>query len=155
MDAVSGRGLSIGARYASPLVIFLLLGFLAPLVTVVAFAFAEPKSFEVFRTFTLENFAAVLDPSNTVWRSFVWSLVLAALCVAVLAVIAYPIAYGLNRVFGRFAPLISVLFVFPRSSRRTCGYTAGCSSSLRTACSTACLRRSIWAARPMCSTARD
>jgi spermidine/putrescine transport system permease protein len=113
MDAVSGRGLSTGARYASPLVIFLLLGFLAPLVTVVAFAFAEPKSFEVFRTFTLDNFAAVLNPSNTVWRSFVWSLVLAALCVSMLAVIAYPIAYGLNRVFGRFAPLISVLFVFP------------------------------------------
>lgn len=110
---VRGRGLSTGARYASPLVVFLLLGFLAPLVTVVAFAFAEPKSFEVFRSFTLANFAAVLDPSNTVWRSFAWSLGLATLCVVALAFIAYPIAYGLNRVFGRFATLISVLFVFP------------------------------------------
>ena len=113
IDAISGRVLSAGSRCASPLVIFLLLGFLAPLVTVVAFAFAEPKTFEVFQTFTLENFSTIFDSSNSVWRSFVWSLVLAALCVAILAVVAYPIAYGLNSVFGRLAPFISILFVFP------------------------------------------
>jgi spermidine/putrescine transport system permease protein len=113
VNAISGRALSAGSRCASPLVIFLLLGFLAPLVTVIAFAFAEPKTFEVFQTFTLENFSAIFDASNSVWRSFVWSLVLAVLCVAILAVVAYPIAYGLNSVFGRFAPFISILFVFP------------------------------------------
>jgi len=104
---------STGLRYASPVLLFLLLGFLAPLVTVVAYAFASPKSFEVFTSFTLANFSAVLDSSNTVWTSFVWSLGLAAACTIILALIAYPIAYGLNHAFGRFSSLVSVLFVFP------------------------------------------
>ncbi|QRM53717.1 ABC transporter permease [Sinorhizobium sp. BG8] len=105
--------LSAGLRSASPVLVLLLLGFLAPLLTVAAYAFATPKSFDVFRSFTLTNFAAIVDPSNTVWTSFVWSLAFAFANVVLLAVIAYPIAYGLNRVFGRAASLVSILFVFP------------------------------------------
>ncbi len=82
-------------------------------MTVAAYAFATPKSFDVFRTFTLVNFAAIVDPANTVWTSFAWSLLFAFITVALLAIVAYPIAYGLNRVFGRFSGLVSVLFVFP------------------------------------------
>jgi spermidine/putrescine transport system permease protein len=33
--------------------------------------------------------------------------------VAILALVAYPIAYGLARLFGRWSGLLSVLFVFP------------------------------------------
>ncbi|MQT15300.1 ABC transporter permease [Segnochrobactrum spirostomi] len=105
--------LSPGLRSASPVLVLLVLGFLAPLVTVAAYAFATPKSFDVFRTFTLANFAAIVDPANTVWTSFAWSLLFAFITVALLAIVAYPIAYGLNRVFGRFSGLVSVLFVFP------------------------------------------
>ncbi len=107
------RLLSAGARCALPVAILLVLGFVAPLVTVIAYSFAEPRSFTVFRTFTLENFASIFDPANTVWMSFVWSLALAAFTVAALAVVAYPIAYGLARLFGRWSGLVSVLFVFP------------------------------------------
>ena len=53
------------------------------------------------------------DPANTVWVSFVRSLVLAGLTVAILAVVAYPIAFGLARIFGRRASLVSLRFVFP------------------------------------------
>jgi spermidine/putrescine transport system permease protein len=105
--------LPAGLRCASPVLLFLLLGFLAPLVTVVAYAFAEPRSFDVFTSFSLANFASVFDPDNTVWTSFAWSLGLALACTLILAVIAYPIAFGLNHVFGRWASLVSVLFVFP------------------------------------------
>ncbi|GLK77784.1 spermidine/putrescine ABC transporter permease [Methylopila jiangsuensis] len=105
--------LSRGALAALPVGVTLALGFLAPLATVAAYAFATPKTFDVFRSFTFANFAAVFDPSNTVWTSFVWSIGLAAATAALLAVIAYPIAWGLTRVFGRYAGFVSVLFVFP------------------------------------------
>lgn len=115
-DAASAPKLpliSAGLRAASPVAILLLLGFLAPLVTVAAYAFATPRSFDVFRSFTLANFAAIFDPANTVWTSFAWSIAFAIATVVMLAIIAYPIAYGLNRMFGKWAGLISVLFVFP------------------------------------------
>lgn len=102
-----------GLRAAGPVVILLVLGFLAPLLTVAAYAFATPKSFDVFRSFTFANFAAIFDTSNTVWMSFAWSLAYALATVVLLAVIAYPIAYGLNRMFGKWSGLVGVLFVFP------------------------------------------
>lgn len=105
--------LSTGMRTASPVMILLLLGFLAPLLTVAAYAFATPRSFDVFRSFTFANFSAIFDPANTVWMSFAWSLAYAVATVLLLAVIAYPIAYGLNRMFGKWSGLVGVLFVFP------------------------------------------
>ncbi|GLK57579.1 spermidine/putrescine transport system permease protein [Methylopila capsulata] len=115
--ARGGKGtafrLSRGALCSLPVGLTLLLGFVAPLATVAAYAFATPKSFDVFRSFTLANFAAIFDPANTVWQSFAWSLGLAVLTVVALAVVAYPIAWGLARSFGRWSGFISVLFVFP------------------------------------------
>ncbi|UXT91573.1 ABC transporter permease [Agrobacterium pusense] len=102
-----------GLRAAAPVTILLLLGFLAPLLTVAAYAFATPKSFDVFRSFTLANFTVILDSSNTVWMSFAWSIAYAFATVILLAMIAYPIAYGLNRMFGKWSGLVGVLFVFP------------------------------------------
>ncbi|ODN68496.1 ABC transporter permease [Methylobrevis pamukkalensis] len=96
-----------------PVAVLLGLGFLAPMVAIFGYAFATPRSFDVFSSFTLENFAGLFDPTNTVWLSFGWSLGFAMLTVAILAVVAYPIAYGLNAVFGRWSQLVSVLFVFP------------------------------------------
>ncbi|GLK83994.1 ABC transporter permease [Ancylobacter defluvii] len=107
------RMLSVGARCALPVAVLLGIGFLAPMVAILAYSFATPRSFDVFRSFTLENFASIFDPTNTVWLSFAWSVGFALFTVAILAVIAYPIAYGLNAVFGRWAGFISVLFVFP------------------------------------------
>ncbi|MER8827784.1 ABC transporter permease [Mesorhizobium sp. M0938] len=104
---------SAGLKAASPVVALLVLGFLAPLVTVAAYAFATPRSFDAFRSFTIANFETIFDPTNTVWMSFAWSIAYAIVTVALLAVIAYPIAYGLNRMFGKWSGLISVLFVFP------------------------------------------
>jgi len=105
--------LSAGLRSSLPVLLLLFAGFLAPLVTVAAYAFATPKSFDVFRSFTFQNFAAIVDPQNTVWTSFVWALTLAFGCVIILAIICYPIAFGLNKVFGKWSGLVSVLFVFP------------------------------------------
>jgi spermidine/putrescine transport system permease protein len=107
------RMLSAGARCAIPVYGLLALGFLAPLLSVVAYSFATPRGFDVFRTFTTANYREILNPANTVWLSFAWSLGLALFTVALLVLVAYPVAYGLARLFGRWAGLISVLFVFP------------------------------------------
>lgn len=107
------RRLSAGARCAVPVYALLGAGFVAPLFAVIAYSFATPRSFDVLRSFTTENYRAILDPANTVWTSFVWSLSLALATVALLTIIAYPIAYGLAKVFGRFAGLVSLAFVFP------------------------------------------
>ncbi len=105
--------LSLGAKCAVPVAILLFAGFVIPLLAILGYSFATPRSFELFRSFTLENFGTVLDPTNTVWLSFIWSCSFAMATVAILAVLAYPIAYGLNTVFGRWSPLISIFFVFP------------------------------------------
>lgn len=105
--------LPVGLRCATPVMLFLLAGFVAPLIMVVGYAFASPRSFEVFSSFTLANFAAALDPSGTVWTSFAWSIGLAMACTVILAIIAYPIAHGLNHTFGKWSSLVSILFVFP------------------------------------------
>jgi spermidine/putrescine transport system permease protein len=107
------KKLSRGLLSSLPVLLVLLLGFLAPLATVAAYAFATPKTFDVFRSFTLINFETIFDPANTVWMSFAWSLGLAAATVVALTIVAYPIAWGLARVFGRWAGFVSVLFVFP------------------------------------------
>ena len=105
--------LSSGARYALPVLTLLGIGFLAPLIAVIAFSFAEPRSFDVFGTPTLENYETIFDPANTVYLSFIWSLIFAALSVVVLALLCYPVAYGLAHVFGRWANFITLLLVFP------------------------------------------
>jgi spermidine/putrescine transport system permease protein len=105
--------LSLGAKCSIPVLVLLLLGFMAPLMAVVAFSFATPRSFDVFASFTLANYADIFDPSNTVWTSFAWSLGYALFTVAILALVTYPIAYGIVHVFGRWSGLLSILFVFP------------------------------------------
>ena len=104
---------SIGARCAVPLMVLLGIGFVAPLLAILAYSFAEPRTFAVFQSFTLVNYADLFDVRNTIWLSFLWSVGFALATCAILAFVAYPIAYGLNHVFGRISSLVSILFVFP------------------------------------------
>jgi spermidine/putrescine transport system permease protein len=110
---VGGFRLSPGFRCSLPVLALLAVAFAAPLLAVLAYSFATPRSFDVFRSFTLENYASIFDPANTVYLSFLWSLALAAGAVVLLAIVAYPIAWGLAWTFGRWASLVSLLFVFP------------------------------------------
>jgi len=107
------RLFSPGLLAALPVLALLAIGFLAPLIAVTAFSFAEPRSFTVFGAPTLENYRTIFSPANTVYLSFVWSLVFAALAVVLLALLCYPVAYGLAHIFGRWANLITLLLVFP------------------------------------------
>jgi spermidine/putrescine transport system permease protein len=100
-----------GARAAIPLAALFVVGFLAPLVAVVVFSFMPARTFSIWQAPTLQNYATIFE--STSYISFLWSLGLAALTVILLAVICYPVAYGLNRVFGRWSMALTLLFVIP------------------------------------------
>ncbi len=107
----SARILGPGPRSALPLLALFLIGFVAPLIAVVAFSFMPPRTFSIWQAPTLANYETIFQGTNYI--SFVWSLALATVTVVLLAVICYPVAYGLNRVFGRWAMALTLLFVIP------------------------------------------
>ena len=100
-----------GSLSALPLLLLFLVGFAAPLVTVVAFSFMPPRTFSIWQPPTLANYETIFAGTNYI--SFLWSLALALVTVILLAIICYPVAYGLNRVFGRWATALTLLFVIP------------------------------------------
>jgi spermidine/putrescine transport system permease protein len=102
---------SAGALSALPLLVLFLIGFAAPLVTVVAFSFMPPRTFSIWEPPTFANYETIFAGTNYI--SFLWSLALALVTVILLAIICYPVAYGLNRVFGRWATALTLLFVIP------------------------------------------
>jgi spermidine/putrescine transport system permease protein len=107
----SGKGLSQGARNAVPLVLFLAVGFAAPLLAVIGYSFMPTRSFGLIHQPTLYNYVEIFTGNSYI--SFTWSLLFAALTVCIFAVIFYPIAYGLSRIFGRWSPLLTLLFTIP------------------------------------------
>ena len=100
-----------GPRNAIPLMLLMLVGFAAPLLAVIGFSVVPARTFSLWQMPTLENYAAVFSGTNYI--SFVYSLVFAALTVIVLAVICYPVALGLVRVFGKWSMFMSLLFTIP------------------------------------------
>jgi spermidine/putrescine transport system permease protein len=103
--------MSPGARSSLPVIVFLLIGFAAPLIAVVWFSFMPPRSFSFGGVPTFENYRTIFE--STSYISFLWSLGLAVTTVLLLALICYPVAYGLVRVFGKWAMLITLLFTIP------------------------------------------
>jgi spermidine/putrescine transport system permease protein len=107
----SAAGVPPGARAALPVLLFLLVGFAAPLLAVLWFSVMPPRTFGIDGTPELTNYATVFEGTNYI--SFLWSLGLAAVVVILLVLICYPIAYGLVRVFGRWSMLLNLLFTIP------------------------------------------
>lgn len=103
--------ISPGPRYASPLIVVLLLGFLAPLLAVICFSVMPTRTFGLLHAPTLENYVEIF--TSTTYISFLWSLALATITIAILMVICYPVALGLSRVFGRWSSLLTLLFTIP------------------------------------------
>ena len=99
MRLAAGLGLAPGSRAALPVLLFLLVGFAAPLLAVIWFSVMPPRTFAFDAAPQLINYLTVFEGTNYI--SFLWSLGLASLVVGLLALICYPIAYGLVRVFGR------------------------------------------------------
>ena len=100
-----------GPLNSIPVVVFLLVGFVAPLLAVIAYSFMPERTFGMLHRPSFDNYVTIFN--STSYISFLWSLGLAALTVAILALVCYPVAYGLARVFGRWSTLLTLLFTIP------------------------------------------
>ena len=100
-----------GRLHALPLLLLLAAGFLAPLLAIVWFSVTPPRTFNLWQYPTLESYRTIF--AETFYRSFLWSMGLATATVAILAIICYPLAYGLAKVFGRWANLVTLFLVLP------------------------------------------
>src|SRR4249920_655998 len=94
------RWLIPGRRHALPILTLLLVGFAAPLLAVIGFSFAPPRTFSLWQMPGLENYRTIF--AETYYQSFAWSLALALITVTILALLCYPLAYGLAKVFGKW-----------------------------------------------------
>lgn len=111
MAGASGTSEKEGRRAAVPLLILLALGFVVPLMAVTVFSFMPPRTFSLLHAPTLENYDTIFTGKSYI--SFLWSVTLAVATVILLALICYPVAYGLVRVFGRWSTLLTLLFTIP------------------------------------------
>ena len=100
-----------GVLAAIPVSTFLLIGFAGPLVMVFAYSFMPPKTFTLLQAPTVDNFISVV--SDSYYISFSWSVFLALVTVVLLIAITYPIAYGMAKLFGNWANLITLLIAVP------------------------------------------
>ena len=100
-----------GVLAAVPTTLFLLIGFAGPLVLVVLFSFMPPRTFSLAQAPTFANFISVITDSYYV--SFSWSVFLAVVTVLLLMVICYPVAYGMAKLFGKWANLVTLLVAVP------------------------------------------
>ena len=99
-----------GPLLATPVLVLLLAGFLAPLILVVTYSFMPPHTFSLTQTPTLDNYRNVFG--STYYVSFGWSVLLAALTTVLLLIVSWPIAYGLTRSF-RKPMVLTLLLVLP------------------------------------------
>lgn len=111
MAGDSGTSEAEGRRAAAPLLILLALGFAVPLLAVLAFSFMPPRTFSFLQAPTLENYETIFAGASYI--SFLWSVALAVATVVLLALICYPVAYGLVRVFGKWSTVVTILFTVP------------------------------------------
>jgi len=100
-----------GVLAALPVSLFLLVGFAGPLLMVIGYSFMPPRTFSLNQAPTFANYVSVV--SDSYYLSVVWSLWLAAVTVVLLFLICYPIAYGMAKLFGRWANLVTALIAIP------------------------------------------
>ena len=100
-----------GVLCAGPVSLLLLAGFAGPLVILLGYSFMPPRTFSLLQAPTLANFASVVTDSYYI--SFFWSLFLATTTVVLLALICYPIAYGMAKLFGWWTNLVTALVALP------------------------------------------
>lgn len=100
-----------GFLAAVPIGLLFIAGFIGPLILVVLFSFMPASTFSLLQMPTLQNYADIV--ANSYYISFLVSLFLAAVTVAVLLVICYPLSVALVRVFGKRGALLTLLITAP------------------------------------------
>lgn len=91
---------------ALPIGVVLVLGFLAPLLVVLAFSFMPPEVFSLAHLPDFTVYANVL--TRGYYKSLLWSLGTAAAATVVLFVICWPLAFAMAKVFNRFTIVVTI-----------------------------------------------
>ncbi len=112
-----------GLRFALPVIAFLLIGFVGPLVIVLAFSFIPQKTFEFTGEWTLDNYRYIFHGSY--YRGLLWSLGFGIVTVAILFLSCYPLAFGIAKVFGKWATPFTLILVCRSSSPKMYACSAG------------------------------
>ncbi len=100
-----------GVLASLPAGIFLLIGFVGPLLMILIFSFMPPGTFSIMQPPTLDNYKEIF--SDSFYISFKWSFVLAIGTVIISFFICYPVAYGMAKLFGKWANLVTALIAIP------------------------------------------
>lgn len=99
----------LGLLSALPISILLLVSFVMPLFVVAGFAIMPQKVFDLAHMPDFSSFAVIWQQGY--YKSLFRSIGLAFLATAILFVVAWPLAYGMAKVFGRFTLVITILVV--------------------------------------------
>ncbi|MGD9537046.1 MAG: ABC transporter permease [Alphaproteobacteria bacterium] len=100
-----------GLLCATPVLVFFLIGFVGPLVIVFGFSFVPERTFGFHSDWTVDNYRRMFTEGYYI--PFLWSFGLASVTVVCNLLISYPIAYGLAKLFGRWAAPVTLLLVIP------------------------------------------
>lgn len=106
---MSARERRLGLVCALPIMGFLAIGFLAPMMVVAAFSIMPAKVFTLAHIPDFSAFAEFFREGY--WKSLAWSLGLAAISTLILFLICWPLAWAMVHTFGRFTLVITVLVV--------------------------------------------
>ena len=89
-----------------PMGVLFLVAFVAPLSIVFGFSFFPERTFGFTGELTLENYEHFFTEGY--YGTFLWTFGLAFAATCCCLVIGYPVAYGLARVFGGWAAIITL-----------------------------------------------
>lgn len=98
-----------GLLSALPIGAVLLLGFLAPLLVVLAFSVMPPRVFSLAHLPDFSAYSVFL--SQGYYRSLLWALGMALAATVVLFVICWPLAFAMAKVFKGFTIVITIAVV--------------------------------------------
>lgn len=98
-----------GMASAAPLILLLLLAFLAPLLLVALFSIMPRGVFSVLNVPDFSAYRVIIEQGY--YRSFLWSLGMAFAATVILFVLCWPLAFGMAKVFGRFSIVITLAVV--------------------------------------------
>ena len=100
------------ALLVGPGAIFILIGLLLPLISIVVFSFWRTESYELYADWNLNNYRALLgEPAYRVF--FLRSLITAILVSTICLVIGWPVAYFIAKHGGRYRLLFVLLLAAP------------------------------------------
>ncbi|HMB76166.1 MAG TPA: ABC transporter permease [Kiloniellaceae bacterium] len=99
----------LGLLSALPLVVVLVLSFIAPLLVVAGFSIMPQKVFSLINMPDFSSYLVIVN--HGYWKSLAWSLGMAFVATVILFLISWPLAFAMAKVFGRFTLVLTIAVV--------------------------------------------